>query len=131
MSSLKYDLIPLTNIIETEEYFENKAIALAEEIKKTNIWTVPITIEINTNGIMDGHHRFNAAKMLGLRRVPCVFLSYLKDDVILRSWSVNKEITIHDFFEAIRQNKKFPPKTTRHIFNKKIKEINLPLDFLY
>ena len=131
MNSSKYDLISLTNLIETEEHFENKAISLAEEIKKTNIWTVPIAVEINTNGIMDGHHRFNAAKILELRRVPCVFLSYLKDDVILSAWPANKDITIYDFFDVIKQNKKFPPKTTRHIFNQKIKEINLPLDFLY
>ena len=52
MNSSKYDLISLTNLIETEEHFENKAISLAEEIKKTNIWTVPIAVEINTNGIM-------------------------------------------------------------------------------
>lgn len=131
MDSLKYDLISLTNLIETEEYFENKAILLAEEIKKNNVWTVPIAVEINTNGIMDGHHRFNAAKILGLRRVPCVFLSYLKNEVFLRSWSTNDQITIDDFFEVIKHNKKFPPKTTRHVFNQKIKEINLPLDFLY
>tara|TARA_B100000965_G_C19429979_1_gene686041 strand:+ start:408 stop:803 length:396 start_codon:yes stop_codon:yes gene_type:complete len=131
MGSLKYDLTSVTNLIETEEHFENKAILLAEEIKKNNIWTVPIAVEINTNAIMDGHHRFNAAKILGLRRVPCVFLSYLKDEVFLRSWSKNEDITIDEFFEVIKQNKKFPPKTTRHIFNQKIKEINLPLDFLY
>ena len=131
MSYQKYELLPLDMLAETEEYFEERAKALATEIKTLNIWTVPIVVEINSNAIMDGHHRYNAAKLLGLSRIPCIALSYLDDNVVLRSWSRDYQVTIDEVLRNIELNKKFPPKTTRHIFKPQINEVNLPLDFLY
>tara|TARA_Y100000996_G_C22543053_1_gene650723 strand:+ start:365 stop:760 length:396 start_codon:yes stop_codon:yes gene_type:complete len=131
MSYQKYELLPLDMLAETEEYFEERAKALATEIKTLNMWTVPIVVEINSNAIMDGHHRYNAAKLLGLSRIPCIALSYLDDNVVLRSWSRDYQVTIDEVLRNIELNKKFPPKTTRHIFKPQINEVNLPLDFLY
>tara|TARA_B100001113_G_scaffold349877_1_gene346030 strand:+ start:609 stop:1004 length:396 start_codon:yes stop_codon:yes gene_type:complete len=131
MSYQKYELLSLNMLAETEEHFEERAKGLATEIKTLNMWTVPIVVEINSNAIMDGHHRYNAAKLLGLSRIPCIAFSYLDDNVVLRSWSRDYQVTIDEVLRNIELNKKFPPKTTRHIFKPQINEVNLPLDFLY
>lgn len=129
MTSLK--LMNLDDLIETEEHYNDDCMFLAKKIKKENYWTVPIVIEVNTNAIMDGHHRFNAAKKLGLSRVPCVVKDYKKNDVKLFSWKKDIKITYWDIYNIIKNKKKFPPKTTRHVFNPPIKETKIPLELLY
>tara|TARA_Y100000022_G_C13193359_1_gene349144 strand:- start:603 stop:998 length:396 start_codon:yes stop_codon:yes gene_type:complete len=131
MSFQKFELLDISELIETEEFYLDRAKKLAKEIKDYGFWTVPIAIEVSTKAIMDGHHRLYASKLLGLKRVPCVSLSYIHSNVILRSWKNNDNITIEDFFSVIKNKKKFPAKTTRHIFKPPIQERNIPLDFLY
>jgi ParB-like chromosome segregation protein Spo0J len=66
--------LPVNDLIETEEHCTKNAIELAEKIVKSEFWTVPIAAESSMMTIMDVHHRFNAAKYLGLARVPCVLI---------------------------------------------------------
>jgi len=58
-------------------------------------------------------------------------MDYIKGGVVLRSWRLDEEITIDNFFTNVRKKTKFPIKTTRHIFNPSIEEVNIPIDFLY
>ena len=124
-------LLSLDRIQETEEHDFIRANQLANAIRELGIWTVPIAIEHSTFAIMDGHHRFNAAKFLNLSRVPCVLMDYGKSGVTLESWRSEWEIEIADIFLTVKTFKKFPIKTTRHLFNPNIKEISIPLDLLY
>ena len=80
---------------------------------------------------MDGHHRFNAAKLLDLARVPCILMDYKKSGVTLKSWRSEWVVAVDDIFLMVKEAKKFPIKTTRHLFSPSIKEINIPLDLLY
>ena len=68
-------LLDLREICETEEHSADDVCSLAESILNLGFWTIPIAVEYSTFSIMDGHHRFNAAKKMGLKRVPC----YLKE----------------------------------------------------
>jgi hypothetical protein len=124
-------LLSLDRIQETEEHDFIRANQLADAIRKLGFWTVPIAIEHSTFAIMDGHHRFNAAKFLNLARVPCVLLDYEKSGVTLESWRSEWEVDVADIFLMVKTFKKFPIKTTRHLFNPNIKEISIPLDLLY
>tara|TARA_B100001142_G_C14286529_1_gene637117 strand:+ start:61 stop:450 length:390 start_codon:yes stop_codon:yes gene_type:complete len=129
MSELR--LIKLADLIETEEHNPAESLMLAEKILLEKFWTVPIAVEINTIAIMDGHHRFNAAKTIGLSRVPCVTKDYNSLEVRLLSWRSNKKITVTDIYENINKKKKFPYKTTRHIFTPSIEEIKIPIELLF
>ena len=71
-------LLNLREIRETEEHSAGDVCSLAESIVNLGFWTIPIAVENSTFAIMDGHHRFNAAKMMGLKRVPCVLMDYKK-----------------------------------------------------
>jgi hypothetical protein len=124
-------LLSLDRIQETEEHDFIRANQLADAIRELGFWTVPIAIEHSTFAIMDGHHRFNAAKFLNLARVPCVLMDYGKSGVTLESWRSEWEVDVAEIFLMVKTFKKFPIKTTRHLFNLNIKEISIPLDMLY
>ena len=124
-------LVNLDKLRETEEHNSISALQLANRIKDLGLWTVPIAIEYSTYGIMDGHHRFNAARLLNFTRVPCVLLDYKTSGVKLTSWRTEWDVTVEDIFTKIQQSEKFPYKTTRHIFNPEIEEISVPISLLY
>jgi hypothetical protein len=124
-------LLSLDRIQETEEHDFIRANQLADAIRELGFWTVPIAIEHSMLAIMDGHHRFNAAKLLNLARVPCVLMDYEKSGVTLRSWRSDWDFGVADIFLMVKTFKKFPIKTTRHLFNPAITEIKIPLDLLY
>jgi|TARA_B110000090_G_C13053877_1_gene320635 L-serine kinase (ADP) len=124
-------LLSLDRIQETEEHDFIRANQLADAIRELGFWTVPIAIEHSMLAIMDGHHRFNAAKLLNLARVPCVLMDYEKSGVTLQSWRSDWDVDVADFFLMLKEGKQFPMKTTRHLFNPSIKEIMIPLDLLF
>ena len=124
-------LLSLDRIQETEEHDFIRANQLADASRELGFWTVPIAIEHSMLAIMDGHHRFNAAKLLNLARVPCVLMDYGKSGVTLQSWRNEWEVTVDDIFLILKEGKKFPIKTTMHLFNPSVKEISIPLSLLY
>ena len=124
-------LLSLDRIQETEEHDFIRANQLADAISELGFWTVPIAIEHSMVAIMDGHHRFNAAKLLNLARVPCILMDYGKSGVTLQSWRSDWDINVDDIFLMLKEGKKFPIKTTRHLFSPSIKEIKIPLDLLF
>ena len=124
-------MLSLDRIQETEEHDFIRANQLADAIRELGFWTVPIAIEHSMLAIMDGHHRFNAAKLLNLARVPCVLMDYGKSGVTLQSWRSDWDIDVDDIFLMLKEGKKFPIKTTRHLFSPSIKEMKIPLDLLF
>ncbi len=124
-------LLDLGLILETEEHNHDDMCSLAEMIKSMGFWTVPIAVEHSKFAIMDGHHRYNAAKKLGLKRIPCILMDYERSGVTLQSWRPEINVSVKDVFMMISEGKKYPHKTTRHIFQPSIDEINISLDLLY
>lgn len=87
---------------------------LKEKIELENIWMVPLKIEKTKYLVMDGHHRFEVAKEMGLQRVPAELFSY--DEV--RVWSLRSNIAVSA--DIILKNHEdgiiFPYKTAKHHF---------------
>ena len=127
----EFKLLSLDRLRETEEHDSTRAKQLADTILELRFWTVPIAIEHSMLAIMDGHHRFNAAKLLNFARVPCVLMDYEKSGVTLQSWRSDWDVDVDDIFLMLKEGKKFPIKTTRHLFSPSIKEIKIPLDLLF
>jgi len=125
------ELVSLERLQETEEHNSAAARKLADTIFALGFWKVPIAIEQSTFAIMDGHHRLQAAKLLNLTRVPCCLIDYQKGGVVLKSWRSEVDIGVSDIFLMIKSNKKYPYKTTRHLFDPPIQEISIPLGLLY
>ena len=123
-------LIPVTSISETEEHNPSRAAILAKSIESKGLWTLPVALEQESLAIMDGHHRFNAAKKLNFQRIPCVLLAYDSGCVSLKSWRPSWKPCISDVLEKIKRKQKFPYKTTRHLFDPPIQETSIILSLI-
>ena len=124
-------LISIDALIETEEYDHDHAINLAMNIKKHGMWTVPIAIESSMLTVMDGHHRLNAARFLGLARVPCLLMTYRSGGVVVKSWRDDIFCSVEGIRAMVENSQKYPIKTTRHLFNPPIRDIMIDLNLLY
>ena len=93
----------------------------------------PIIVDRESMVILDGHHKWTAAKSLGLARVPVIMVDYLIDEgVLVDVWpDCGKEsVTNTEFLVMGVSGDVFPPKTSRHILPFKIPSIRIPLSEL-
>jgi len=93
----------------------------------------PIIVDRGSLVILDGHHKWTAARLLGLERVPVMMVDYLLDEsVIVGVWPDcgRESITKDEVLEMGFSEGVFPPKTSRHVFPFNIPEIRIPLEDL-
>lgn len=88
---------------------------LKDEIKSDGILKLAIAVDINTNIILDGEHRFNALKELGCKKIPVVFVDYDSPDIKVQGWRKGEHFTRNDVIKAGFSEKKLPPRTTKHM----------------
>lgn len=122
-------LLPPTCLIPTEEVDPDRVAELQAQILCAGCWTVPITAEKDALCVMDGHHRLTVAHRLQLPLVPVILLDYTA--VRVESWRPGETITPASILAMARSGRKFPCKTTRHIFRQSLPNCNLPLESLH
>jgi hypothetical protein len=112
----------------TEEVDPDRVAELQAQILRAGYWTIPITAEKDALFVMDGHHRLAVAHRLQLPLVPVILLDY--NAVRVESWRPEQTITPACILAMARSGRKFPCKTTRHIFSRSLPNCNLPLESL-
>ncbi len=128
-------------ILDINELREHEAInpvyvkELAEQIKKEGFVRNPIPVDNKHNIILDGHHRYHALKYLKCKKVPVYRLDYFSDEIKLDLWPEARirgmtKITKQDIIKMALANKKYPPKTSRHIFQVQLPETPVVLSEL-
>ncbi len=87
-----------------------------EEIREDGYVKKPILVADKVWVILDGHHRYEALRRLGCRRVPAYIVDYFSDVVDLDLWPTAKERNVRkeDVVERGRAGMLYTPKTTRH-----------------
>ncbi|PST26889.1 hypothetical protein C7U60_00860 [Mesorhizobium plurifarium] len=125
---MEYCLLSPERLIPTEEVSPDRVDALQALILQATSWTRPIAVEKDALFVMDGHHRLTVAHRLRLVMVPVVLLDY--DSVRLESWRPGESVTPSEIFAMARSGRKFPCKTTRHIFADGLPTCDVPLDLL-
>ncbi|ULJ76656.1 hypothetical protein [Rhizobium gallicum] len=125
---MEYCLLSPARLIPTEEVNFDRVDALQAKILKAGAWTAPITAEKDALFVMDGHHRLTVAHRLKFAKIPVVLLDY--NSVRVESWRPGEEITPAEIFEMARSGRKFPYKTTRHIFAQGVPTCDVPLELL-
>ncbi len=124
------EIFPFDKIRPTEEYARAHSDHLREEIEITGIWTHPLLVDRKANALMDGHHRYHAARMLGLEAVPVILLDYDDPAVELKSWRPGLTYTPEMMWEISRNGALLPMKSTRHIINAQLPFSRVPLSYL-
>jgi len=131
---ITFELVDIELLKEHEEIYPEKVDELAEEIKKDGVVKKPLLVDKKTYTILDGHHRYWALKKLGCKRVPAFLVDYLNDDrITVTLWPTAKidHITKEMVIETALAGKKFTPKTSRHIVNIELPNIEVELSRLY
>lgn len=114
----------------TEQVDDEKVRQLAVTIRLQGHWLVPVPIESRTGLVMDGNHRLQAARLLGLRRLPCVPLGYDDRRVAVRCWRSNVPFDVKRVMAIATQRELLPFKTTRHRFDPPLPQSDIPIALL-
>lgn len=126
----RIELFPLADIHPTEHYSEAHSENLRTEIAITGVWTKPLLVDRDRAALMDGHHRYHAARALGLTLVPVIRLGYDDPAVTLKSWRPGEHFTPPDIWEICDTGRLLPMKTTRHVIGVPLPFSRVPLEQL-
>jgi len=88
--------------------------ALQAEIKSDGILKKPIAVDLNTNVVLDGHHRIGALKLLGCSKIPVLFVDYQSPKIGVKTTENGKEYSKQKVIEAALRGRLLPPKSTWH-----------------
>ena len=130
---MEVELVPLEILRPHEQILPKKVDQLERITHRWNAYTKPLLLDRATGTILDGHHRYNVAKRIGLLCVPCVLIDYLDDDSIeLDLWpnSGRDSISKQDVIDAALSGDLMHPKTSRHRLSDHLPPIAVPLSRL-
>ncbi|MED5619420.1 ParB N-terminal domain-containing protein [Ideonella sp. BN130291] len=114
----------------TEQVDEDHVRQLARTIHLQGHWLAPMPIESSTGLVMDGNHRLQAARLLGLRRLPCIPLHYGDRRVAVRCWRSNLPFDTRRVLSLASGRELLPFKTTRHRFDPPLPQSHIPIALL-
>lgn len=105
-------LLEISGLLSHRNVVRDRVVSLSSRILRDGFIKKAIAVD-QSLVVLDGHHRVEAARAIGLRRIPAVVLDYSSERVIVTPCSIRKEDVIRAAFEG----RKFPPKTTRHMIS--------------
>jgi len=107
-----------------------RVLEVLEWILRDGFIRYPILADSKTMVILDGHHRVEAARMLGLKLIPALLVDYDDECVSVSSWRDG----VHVSKDMVRlyglKGLLMPPKTSRHKVCFEIPEVRVPLEVL-
>jgi len=107
--------VKLSDLRTHEHFYEKTGASLLVYLQSLDTISMPsIIIDLKTNVIIDGHHRYDALKKLGVQEVQVTGIDYLHYPGITvhPTLSITKEMVI----EIGLSDSNFQPKTTQHLF---------------
>lgn len=114
MQTLK--LLAVNQLIPHEKVESRKLEKVLADLKKTQILRKPVVIDVKSNIILDGHHRCQAFKEMGIREIPCLMVDYFSKDikVYFRRPEIKNRLVKELILKYAEEGKLFPYKTTKH-----------------
>lgn len=113
-----FDYVSVSKIFPHEKVIAGRKNALKKYLLSYNEYCIIPSIICcsESNMIIDGHHRFNTLKELGVKKIPVTFINYM--DISIRT---HKEKSLRllktELIENSLQNILFEPKSTVHEIN--------------
>ena len=130
---MKVQLVPVEFLRPHEEVIPKNVDQLERMTLKWDAYTKPLLVDRSTGTILDGHHRYEIAKRLELKCLPCVLVDYLSDESIkIILWPNSKWTSIdkRDVIDAALNGNLMPPKTSRHLLSEDLPPISVSLSRL-
>jgi len=97
---------------------------LLAEIRRDGELKMPVLVEREHHVILDGHHRYEALRRLGCRRIPAYLVEYESEEIGLTTWpgAIVARVTKAEVIARGVKGELFPPKTTRHLLKETLPE---------
>lgn len=112
---------------------------LMKEMVSSGILRKAVTVDENTQVILNGTHRYEVLKLMGCRLIPVVYVNYNSPDIVVTCWRDNSQISKKEILEAGLSGRKLPPKSSKHLIRRGNslfhistieKRVDVPLDLL-
>jgi|APSaa5957512576_1039674.scaffolds.fasta_scaffold07062_2 hypothetical protein len=107
-------LIKTDQLLHIEDYGRKRVEWLKDKIIDEGLWTVPLKLDKENFLVMDGQHRMEVAKSIGLIYIPCVLYSY--DEVKVWSLRDNHKVDKDSIIKRALSGDIYPYKTAKHSF---------------
>lgn len=121
-------IIAIEKLKPHEQVTEGRVSITIRYLKQTGELWFPILVEKEEYIILDGHHRVEAFKRMGLTRILAFLVDYDSPEIKVgqrrKGIPVSKDIVR----KAAKAGKVFPHKTTRHVYPHKNKHFDVPLE---
>ncbi|MFQ2825081.1 ParB N-terminal domain-containing protein [Aeromonas allosaccharophila] len=113
-NNYEVELVLVSSLKHIERFSAKRARWLANRIKKDGVWRVPLALDHEHNLVLDGQHRMEAAKLLGLSHVPVIRYNYAKLNIrsLRKKYFFNWAIVS----ERALKGDIYPYKTVKHYF---------------
>lgn len=122
--------VPVGNLRHIEGFSRKRVEWLTNKILSEGIWSKPVALDSEHNLVLDGQHRMEAAKRIGLKWVPAVRYVYAEVEV----WSLRPNHSF-DWQTVVRRalaDDPYPYKTVKHGFPEGgLPACRLPLEELF
>jgi hypothetical protein len=130
----RFALIPIENLLPHEQVVPKRIEEVLEEITVKSQVVVPIVVAEGSWVVLDGHHRVEALRRLGAKRVPAWLVDYDNEAVSVEKWPDAKIKGLPTKKAIVTRAKKgvlYPPKTSRHKISKRLPHRVTPLSELF
>lgn len=107
--------VDLEELREHEEIRPDYLDQLKNEILSDGILKMPIAVDKTTYIILDGHHRLNALRKIGCKRIPCILFDYHSSEIEVLPQRKGETVTKEMIIEAGLTGRRMLPKTSRHM----------------
>ncbi len=122
-----FALVPLADLKAHERIDARDVGRLARSIRSSGRFSNPIWVARGSWVILNGHHRVAALRRIGAERVAAWVFDYHGPAVLLDRWSPGPPISKDEVERHAREDRPFPPKTTKHIVTVDLPERTTPL----
>lgn len=118
---MKIELFPVSGLKHIEGFSRKRVVWLREKIMTEGVWTKPLALDLEHGLVLDGQHRMEVARSLGLSKVPAIRFDYAK--VPLRSLRDNHRFDWQDVVTRALSGDIYPYKTVKHDFDEPLPDI--------
>ena len=105
--SITINLLPLSTVIEHEEVVSSRVKMVKYALMMEKVVRRPIIVHEDKKFVVDGHHRLQALRELGVKYVPVVYANYDRDIKDIKGWSIILNVRNLKGREVIRQVQDF------------------------
>jgi hypothetical protein len=128
----RFELVDIGKLHPHEAVDEEALESFMKAVKDGGVLIEPILVAEGHLVILDGHHRYEALRRLGCKRVPAYLVDYDDGDIQVTTWpdAVVSGITKEDIVAMGLSGEVYPPKTSRHMLKVTLEEHAVPLEDL-